>query len=355
MNTKFFGITNKNKFLNELEKVLKEKFPDKKDVDEIINSIGQANGIASLDGSGKVPSEQLPSYVDDIIEVEDYAHLPEVGETGKIYITLDTGNQYRWGGSEYVPLNENSVQGIGIKKIIKLTQAEYDALVTKDPLAVYLVDASLQNGVYVAYTDGSLSNYDVLDTSKTPVGPLLKTNNVCLIVHPDDATGKSWATNIGMISNVFTTTNKDVAATDFSGESNTLAVIASQKQGTAFDFATQAVYADGRIGHLPSYGEMVDICDNVTNINTVLTLMGGTPIVYNTSRNYWTSTQNNSENSWYYMMNWPGSDRKTNAYEGRYCRSVSNYDDSRIILYLGSILIADSFLPSEIASILATI
>ena len=141
MFTKFFGVTNRNKFLNELEKVLNVKFANK-------NDIGKANGIASLDGSGKVPSEQLPSYVDDIIEVEDYAHLPEIGETGKIYITLDTGNQYRWGGSEYVPLNENSVQGIGVKKIIELTQSEYDALTEKDANTIYIIKtfADIANG-----------------------------------------------------------------------------------------------------------------------------------------------------------------------------------------------------------------
>ena len=62
---------------------------------------GIANGYASLDGSGKVPSTQLPSYVDDVIEVANYAALPITGETGKIYITIDTGLIYRWSGSAY--------------------------------------------------------------------------------------------------------------------------------------------------------------------------------------------------------------------------------------------------------------
>ena len=50
---------------------------------------------------GKVPEEQLPSYVDDIIEVADFAHLPATGETGKIYVTLDTGESWRWTGTAY--------------------------------------------------------------------------------------------------------------------------------------------------------------------------------------------------------------------------------------------------------------
>ena len=55
--------------------------------------------------NGKVPESQLPSYVDDVIEVEDFAHLPETGESGKIYVTLDTGESWRWSGTTYVPVS----------------------------------------------------------------------------------------------------------------------------------------------------------------------------------------------------------------------------------------------------------
>lgn len=49
---------------------------------------GAVNGVAELDSGGRVPSEQLPSYVDDVIEVADFASLPTTGESGKIYVTL---------------------------------------------------------------------------------------------------------------------------------------------------------------------------------------------------------------------------------------------------------------------------
>ncbi|HVW98170.1 MAG TPA: hypothetical protein VHA56_19520 [Mucilaginibacter sp.] len=62
------------------------------------------NGYAGLDGSGKVAAAQLPSYVDDVIEVANYASLPGTGESGKIYITTDTNSQYRWSGSAYIQL-----------------------------------------------------------------------------------------------------------------------------------------------------------------------------------------------------------------------------------------------------------
>jgi hypothetical protein len=71
---------------------------------ENVANKGVANGYASLDGSGKVPSTQLPSYVDDVLEYANLATFPATGETGKIYVTLDTNKTYRWSGSAYVEI-----------------------------------------------------------------------------------------------------------------------------------------------------------------------------------------------------------------------------------------------------------
>jgi len=59
--------------------------------------------VASLVG-GLVPTEQLPSYIDDVIEAADFGSLPATGETGKIYVALDTNKTYRWSGSAYVEI-----------------------------------------------------------------------------------------------------------------------------------------------------------------------------------------------------------------------------------------------------------
>ena len=63
--------------------------------------------------SGKVPSSQLPSYVDDVIEgyynstndrfyQEDTYEHEIIGEHGKIYVSLDTNKSYRWTGSTFI-------------------------------------------------------------------------------------------------------------------------------------------------------------------------------------------------------------------------------------------------------------
>ena len=67
-------------------------------------SVGAVNGVASLDSAGKVPSGELPSYVDDVLEYNDVASFPSTGEAGKIYVAKDTGFTYRWSGTVYVKI-----------------------------------------------------------------------------------------------------------------------------------------------------------------------------------------------------------------------------------------------------------
>ena len=72
---------------------------------------GAVNGVATLDANGLVPSSQLPSYVDDVIEAADFASLPATGEGGKIYVTLDDNKTYRWGGSAYAEISASIALG----------------------------------------------------------------------------------------------------------------------------------------------------------------------------------------------------------------------------------------------------
>ena len=74
---------------------------------------GAASGVAELDSAGKVPSSQLPSFVDDVIEgyyynskfYEDSAHTTEITpESGKIYVDLSTDKTYRWSGTAYTQI-----------------------------------------------------------------------------------------------------------------------------------------------------------------------------------------------------------------------------------------------------------
>ena len=67
---------------------------------------GSANGLAELDSTGKVPSSQLPGFVDNIEEYPSVSSFPVTGSTNKIYVALDTNKNYRWSGSTYTELSK---------------------------------------------------------------------------------------------------------------------------------------------------------------------------------------------------------------------------------------------------------
>ena len=100
------GLVDKSNFENEIENVRAE-IALKLDA----SLKGTANGVAELDANGKVLTSQLPSFVDDVIEAENFAVLPNEGETGKIYVTLDNNKTYRWSGSAYVEISASLALG----------------------------------------------------------------------------------------------------------------------------------------------------------------------------------------------------------------------------------------------------
>jgi len=84
-----------------------------------------ANGVATLDATGKVPSTQLPSYVDDVLEAANLAAFPATGETGKIYVALDTNKAYRWSGSTYIYITSGAVDSVaGRTGAVVLTKSD---------------------------------------------------------------------------------------------------------------------------------------------------------------------------------------------------------------------------------------
>lgn len=80
---------------------------------------GVTNGVATLNSSGKIPSSQLPSFVDDVIEgtyVSETAFNNSEGtavtlETGKIYLDSATNKTYRWSGSKLVEISSSLAIG----------------------------------------------------------------------------------------------------------------------------------------------------------------------------------------------------------------------------------------------------
>lgn len=171
--------------------------------------IGAANGVAELDSTGKVPSSQLPSYVDDVIELLTMASAAPAtceqgdkyynttshkiftatatntwGSTGTdpvkdaIYITLDDDNTWRWSGSTMVnlggPVGAATETNPGIAELA--TQAEVNTgtdderIVTPLKLATYVSGMAKKitaiNGALTA--SNGVCTWSITNTLNTP-------------------------------------------------------------------------------------------------------------------------------------------------------------------------------------------
>ena len=122
---------------------------------ENIANKGKANGYASLGGDGKVLADQLPSYVDDVLEFASKTNFPNTGEKGKIYVDLSTENIFRWSGSAYVEISPSLITQADIKKLPGIE------------------DGAQKNNVTQAMIDGwnkKISESDVADVKINPSG-----------------------------------------------------------------------------------------------------------------------------------------------------------------------------------------
>lgn len=168
---------------------------------------GQPNGLAELDGNGKVPASQLPSYVDDVMDVyatydvsptgvlqniklyADAGHkTPIVGERDKIYVNVTPGEvsyQFRWSGSQFIHIDSNAII------IGDITGTAYDGgkgkamenVVNSMPnnlLSTFQLDQSDVNNITISltgveksggkYVESTLSNITITPATNTVAG-----------------------------------------------------------------------------------------------------------------------------------------------------------------------------------------
>ena len=135
----------------------------RKELTAFKNTKGKANGLASLDDSGKVPSTQLPSYVDVILEFDQLDQLPKPGESGKIYVVTSTNLQYRWSGTDYVEISKSLALG-------ETSSTAYpgDKGKTTTDIVNSLSD-NLVNDVLVSQSDKNSVSLTIKSITKNPV------------------------------------------------------------------------------------------------------------------------------------------------------------------------------------------
>jgi hypothetical protein len=151
--------------LNELQSDIDTRIP--------LSQKGAANGVAPLNASSKIDSTYLPSYVDDVEEYANLAAFPVSGETGKIYVALDTNKTYRWTGSVYVeisPSDVNSVNGqTGVVVLTTTNVAEGTNLYFTDERAQDAVGGILTNGGAISFTYDDVANEITADVNNDSI------------------------------------------------------------------------------------------------------------------------------------------------------------------------------------------
>ncbi|QLG46060.1 tail fiber domain-containing protein [Costertonia aggregata] len=97
---------------------------------ELLSNKGQANGYVPLNGFGLIDSQYLPDSLDEILEYADLASFPTTGETGKLYVALDTNYVYRWSGSTFIQVGGGQIpvdSVFGRTGVITAQSSDYSA------------------------------------------------------------------------------------------------------------------------------------------------------------------------------------------------------------------------------------
>lgn len=133
-----------------------------------VSQIGQPNGVAGLGADGRVPADQLPSYVDDVLPYENQGAFPDTGESGKLYLAEDTNLLYRWvagsgdSGGSYVRISA----GAGVAdSAVKLQTARQFSIVGGATAAGVAFDGTANVALNVTALDATKLTGMVPDAS----------------------------------------------------------------------------------------------------------------------------------------------------------------------------------------------
>lgn len=174
--------------------------------------MGVAEGVATLDENGLVPSSQLPSFVDDVLEYDSKDNFPTAGETGKIYVATDTNLTYRWSGTQYVEISASLALGetsstayAGDKgkdvadKLAKVRNTQLSHIKDTDTFSTTAEKVSLNYDCYVGDQYGGEAtshSVDIPVASKIQAGIITSTDKIIIDNVTDDiATAKSEIIN----------------------------------------------------------------------------------------------------------------------------------------------------------------
>lgn len=199
-------------------------------------SVGAVNGVASLGDDGKVPSTQLPSYVDDVLELLTLSSTAPAtcvkgdmyynttskkiftatatntwGTTGAdpeksvIYVALDTNYSYRWSGSDMInvgsPISAATESTAGIAALA--TQAEVNTGTNDSKIVTPLKLATYVSGMAKKFTANNPALTASGGVCTWTITNSLGTKYVEVHVY-EESTGEEVATSVTVASGAIT-------------------------------------------------------------------------------------------------------------------------------------------------------
>jgi hypothetical protein len=136
---------------------------------------GVSNGVAQLDANGIIPSSQLPSYVDDVLEYASNSLFPATGESGKIYLNTTNNLTYRWTGSGYAEISPS----IALGETSSTAYAGDKGKTTTDKVNGHI--ANTANPHNVTKSQLGLENVDNVSTNNQIPTYTVASNNTALV------------------------------------------------------------------------------------------------------------------------------------------------------------------------------
>ena len=219
------------------------------------HNISDVNGLQSaLDGkqaagsyatlaNGLIPAIQLPSYVDDVLESANLAALPSTGETGKIYVTLDSNKTYRWSGSSYIEISASpgSTDAVPEGSVNKYyTDARASAAAPVQSVA------GKTGTVTLSKSDVGLGNVDNTSDASKPISTAVQTAlNAKAPINNPVFTGVVTALNINKVTITQPTNGSILTISDGKtfAVANTVSINSSDNANVFFGSGGNVLYA----------------------------------------------------------------------------------------------------------------
>jgi hypothetical protein len=242
---------------------------------------GAANGVATLDGSGLVPSSQLPSFVDDVLEYANLASFPVSGTTGKIFVAIDTGKTYRWSGSAYVEISASPGSTDSVTEgstNLYFTNARARAAVSASGSLSYNSStgvfsytqptniSTFTNDSNYATQNYVSTNFQPLDADLTAIAGISATSGLLR-----KTASNTWSldTNTYLTGNQTITFSGDVSGSGSTSVSLTLNTVSATKGGTGL-----TSYAIGDLIYSSASNTLAKLAGNITTTKMFLSQTG---------------------------------------------------------------------------------